>query len=127
MQAVHEYEDHFDDGLLKYGRDPNKMAMDEREPSEVKVARKLKRAIEDSEAAVRNKESELSNQFKGLAEFKTFKAAQEEFEDWLSKVCIHFHCCPEDLDWQNRVVKRKGTESSVPAELLSVPNNDVLD
>src|SRR5579862_972813 len=41
-KAVHECEDHFDEGVLKYSRDPNKMAIDERDPAEVKLARRLK-------------------------------------------------------------------------------------
>ena len=69
-KAVHQYEDHFDDGTLKYGRDPSKMPFEERDPSEIKIARKLKRAVEDAELVARNKERDL------LAELKKFTGIQ---------------------------------------------------
>jgi len=120
-KAVRAYEDHFDEGLLKYGHDPNKMPMDEREPQEVKLARKLKRAIEDAEAKVRKKEAEVLATVRGTAEFTAFQDAQRQFEDWLSKVCVFLKCCAADLDWPKRQITRHGIKASIPAELLVVP------
>lgn len=123
-KAVRAYEDHFDDGLLKYGRDPNKMPFDDRDPAEVKIARTLKRAVEDAESAVRRKEQDLSNSLKESSEFKTLKKAREDFEDWLAGVCAHLKCCASDLDWQARVVKQSAAEKTeIPAALLAIPQD----
>ena len=44
-EAVRAFEDHYDDAFLKYSRDPSKMAMDDRDPQEMKKARLLKRSV----------------------------------------------------------------------------------
>ena len=120
-KAVRDYEDHFDGGLLKYRRDPNKMVVDERDPQEVKQARKLKRLGEDAEIKVRKNEAELTAVLRETPEFKSLQAAQHEFEDWLAGVCLFLKCCAAELDWQNRKINRAPTDIQVPAELLAFP------
>ena len=121
-KAVRAYEDHYDDGLLKYGREPNKMPLDDRDAHEVKKARALKRAIEDAEAAVRREEAKVNETLRKVPEFEALKTAQVEFEDWLAKVCAHLKCCAADLDWKERRIQRAAsTQVGVPRELLVLP------
>lgn len=121
-KAVRAFEDHFDECLLKYGRDPNSMPLDDRDPHELKSARSLKRTMEDAQAAVRKKEAELNKNLKNTNAYTALRTAQIEYEDWLAKVCTHFQCCAADLDWNEREIKRpQEVCQEVPAELLAVP------
>lgn len=122
-KAVHIYEDYFDDGLLKYGRDPNKMAIDERNPTEVREARRLKRVVEEAELAVRKQEGLLTAELKARPEYKSFRLAEVEFEDWLAQICSHFRCAIADLDWAAGVIKRKSIDRSLPSSLLVLPSD----
>lgn len=121
-KALYAFEDHCDAGMLKYGRDPNKMATNERDPAEVKESPSLKRAVDDAEAQLRSKDIDLTAQLKSLPEYQAFRAAQAEFEDWISNVCLHLRCCAEDLDWQTRKIKRYDESGQIPTTLLAVPN-----
>lgn len=121
-RAVRAFEDHFDDALVKYGRDPKAMPLDDRDPLEAKRARALARAVEDAESQVRRKEHDLVRKLQEMPEYAAFKKAQEEFEDWLAKVCLHLKCCPADLSWEERRISRQGKPAEVPQEILAVPH-----
>jgi hypothetical protein len=122
-EAVHQYEDHFDDGLLKYHRDPNQMAIGERDPLEVKRARALKRTVEDAEQAVRQKEQELNEKLKLTEEYRMLSIAQREFDEWQSQVCTFLSCCVADLNWKERRIRRDTRLMELPEGLLVLPSN----
>lgn len=117
--ALRRYEDQFDESLLKYRRDPNKMPIEERDPLEVKETRTLKRAVEDAERSAQEASRQLMGDLRGTSEFIEFRKATEEFEDWMGRVCTFMRCSANELDWKTFQIKRRSClKAAIPTDLL---------